>query len=120
MFEHGVHSARGNRIAWAVTRPEKQPVGSYGELEMDWTRRALGAEATRGELLAVVGRTGAPTRVVDEHLFSGVLSETPDGGVRRRDLTTALSISAVDGASAVAVDGDRPRPRREGFIFGSA
>ena len=38
--EWGVHSGRGARIAWAATRPAKEPGTPFGELAARWQRQA--------------------------------------------------------------------------------
>ena len=95
MAEWGTHTARGSRVAWAVTRPEKEAGRSFEALQVDWARRA---EAV-GELPTLrVSRTDE--RWVDEHRFHGNLTLSADGGARRRDVVQAFADATASGATA--------------------
>jgi conjugative relaxase-like TrwC/TraI family protein len=96
MSEWGARSARGSRVAWAVTRPDKEMGRPFDELQVEWARRA---EAV-GELPTLrVTRTEQP-RWVDEHRFHGTLTLSADGGARRRDVVRAFGEAAAGGATA--------------------
>jgi conjugative relaxase-like TrwC/TraI family protein len=100
--EVGGRTARGQRVAWAVTRPDKIVAPGFAELSADWSRRAqaLGEgplEVTRSP--STVGHT-----VLDEHGFAAVLSETPHGGAYRRDVVRAFATAARDGAPGSALE----------------
>jgi conjugative relaxase-like TrwC/TraI family protein len=103
-YEAGVRSARGQRVAWAATRPPKVTGTPYEELAVDWRRRAdsvgLGVEAERG------GRVprGAESASFDEHRFAGVISLTPHGGAHRRDVVGAFAVAARDGVAAASLE----------------
>jgi conjugative relaxase-like TrwC/TraI family protein len=103
MYEAGAHSGRGARVAWAATRPAKAPSAPFADLAARWQLRAeavgLPLELESGRAVAV-----APRAVLDEHRFAGVLSLTPHGGARRRDVVAAFSAAARDGVSAPAVE----------------
>ncbi len=103
MHEAGAHSGRGARVAWAATRPAKAPSVPFADLAARWQLRAeavgLPLELESGRAVAV-----APRAVLDEHRFAGVLSLTPHGGARRRDVVAAFSAAARDGVSAPAVE----------------
>jgi conjugative relaxase-like TrwC/TraI family protein len=100
MAEHGAHSARGARVAWAATRPAKGGGLDFGELSSEWERRARSFGDPRAEMAVVLApRPGrAPAPVVDEHRFGATLSLAPDGAARRRDVVAAFGTAAVDGA----------------------
>jgi conjugative relaxase-like TrwC/TraI family protein len=102
MSERGTHSAHGARIAWAVTRPEKQTGVDFAELASDWARRANAVSGGRAEMAALLGQGGrrAERQFLDEHRFGASLSSTPDGAARRRDVAAAFGIAALGGASA--------------------
>ena len=106
MAEQGAHSARGARVAWAATRPEKRAGLDFGELSSQWERRARSFGTPRAEMAAVFGRrpARAPGRAVDEHRFGAVLSLAPDGAARRRDVVAAFATAAVDGADERGLD----------------
>jgi hypothetical protein len=104
MHEHGGRSARGARIAWAATRPEKVAAPPYDELAREWMARARNAGVAPGELEAGLG-VSAPVRpALDEHAVAGVLSLTPHGGAHRRDVVTAFGEGAPAGARAPVLD----------------
>jgi hypothetical protein len=100
MAAHGAHSARGARVAWAVTRPPKQAGLDFGQLSSEWQRRAGAVGSPRAEMAAVLApRQGRPpARTVDEHRFGATLSLAPDGAARRRDVVAAFGTAALDGA----------------------
>ncbi len=104
-YEVGARSGRGDRIAWAVTRPAKTPVLSRGDLVAEWDRRARAVGGPRQRLL----EPGRPSRaarrpVLDEHHFAAVISLTPHGGARRRDVVAAFGAAALDGVSARSLE----------------
>jgi conjugative relaxase-like TrwC/TraI family protein len=95
----GTHSARGTRLAWAVTRAAKPPSVGIDTLRASWERRARGAGLEQWER---PGRS-TPRTSLSEHQFASVLSTTADGGVRRRDVVTAFAAAAPDGVAAPAL-----------------
>ena len=99
--ERGVHSGRGARIAWAATRPAKEPGTPYGELAARWQRTAsaVGAELE----LERASTRGGPS-LLDEHRFAGVIALPTHGGAHRRDVVEAFSTAAADGASSAVVE----------------
>ena len=103
MFEAGAHSGRGGRVAWAATRPVKAPNVPFTDLATRWQLRAADAGPPL-ELEFGRGGAGARRAVLDEHRFAGVLSLTPHGGARRRDVVAAFSAAARDGVSAAAAE----------------
>ncbi|HVB91148.1 MAG TPA: MobF family relaxase [Acidimicrobiales bacterium] len=104
LAEVGTHSSRANHIAWAVTRPTKQSGASYSELTSSWGRRARSLGVDQSELAMVLGQ-GIPDRQsFNEHQFAALLSMSPDGGARRRDVIAALGGAAADGAAAGALE----------------
>jgi conjugative relaxase-like TrwC/TraI family protein len=103
MYEAGTHSGRGARVAWAATRPGKVPSAPFADLAAVWQRRSLAIGGPRRlELGPVPARPGRAR--LDEHRFAGVLSVTPHGGARRRDVVHAFAVAARDGAPAAALD----------------
>jgi conjugative relaxase-like TrwC/TraI family protein len=97
----GVHSSRGARIAWAATRPAKQSGAPYVELAAKWQRTA---HAVGGDLeVARIPIRRSPT-TIDEHRFAGVIALPAHGGAHRRDVVTAFSTAAADGATAAVVE----------------
>jgi conjugative relaxase-like TrwC/TraI family protein len=106
MSEMGSHSARGARVAWAVTRPVKQVGIDFAELSSDWERRACAVSGGRAEVAALLGQGGrrAERQFLDEHRFGASLSLTPDGAARRRDVATAFGTAALGGASAQTIE----------------
>ncbi len=99
--EVGARSMRGARIAWAATRPAKEPAAPYRELTREWERRASAAGRPELELRA----PPAPDRpLLDEHRFASVISLTPHGGARRRDVVAGFGAAAPDGIAADALE----------------
>ena len=100
MAEHGAHSARGARVAWAATRSDKRGGLDFGELSSQWEHRARSFGSPRAEMAAVLAPrpVRAPVESVDEHRFGATLSLVPDGAARRRDVIAAFATAAVDGA----------------------
>lgn len=104
MYKAHAHSARGARVAWAVTRPAKAPAAPFADLAARWQLRAA-ALGLPLEPEFRSGRAGPTGRsFLDEHRFAGVLSLTPHGGARRRDVVAALGAAARDGVSAPAAE----------------
>ncbi len=99
MAEMGAHSARGNHIAWAVTRTPKEVGARYEDLTARWEYRARAIGVERSELTEVLGRK-VEAQSFNEHHFAAALSVAPDGGARRRDVITAFGTAARDGVSA--------------------
>ena len=106
MAEHGAHSARGARIAWAATRPQKRGGLDFAELSSQWERRAEAFGRPRVEMASLLGRRSArePAQTVDEHRFGATLSLAPDGAARRRDVVAAFGTAALHGADEHSVD----------------
>ena len=100
------HSARGARVAWAATRPRKAPGGRYDQLTSQWTRRARSLGIGPLDLVSVLEHRASSGGVprLDEHRFGAVLSLTPDGAARRRDVVSAFGTAAVGGADAQSVE----------------
>jgi conjugative relaxase-like TrwC/TraI family protein len=105
VYEVGARSARGRQIAWAATRPAKVPPLPYRELADGWMRRAqaLGMLPERG-LGQVPGRVTSGRALFDEHRFAGLVSLTPHGGVRRRDVVAAFGAAAPGGIAASSLE----------------
>jgi hypothetical protein len=105
MHEAGTRSGRGARVAWAATRPGKSPAAPFADLVGTWQRRsrAVGGPP-RLEPGFVPGPRPAGRATLDEHRFAGVLSLTPHGGARRRDVVTAFGTAARDGAPAPSLE----------------
>jgi len=104
--EVGVRSRRGGRVAWAATRPAKSAGLPYADVVAEWERRA---RASDGPLELVLEprryERGAEGRArLDEHRFAGVLSLTPHGGARRRDVVVAFGAAATDGVAAGSLE----------------
>jgi len=99
MHEVGGHSARAGRVAWAATRPAIKPGTPYPELALEWRRRA-DAAGWALDLGLAPGRPPPSPRLLDEHHFAGVISLTPHGGARRRDVVAALAAAARQGIEA--------------------
>ena len=103
MYEVGARSARASRVAWAVTRPAKEPQASYRELAEGWARRA---RAVGGRLELGLGprrgATGPP--LFDEHRFASELSLAAHGGAYRRDVVAAFGSAATDGIAAASLE----------------
>jgi len=104
MHEVGARSVRGNRVAWAATRPAKEPQVSYGELAAEWARRAsaLGGRLELG--LGQPRRVAPGPLLFDEHRFAGSISLTAHGGAHRRDVVAALGAAARDGIVATSLE----------------
>ena len=100
--ETGSQTARGRRVAWAVTRPAKLAPPPFSELAADWNRRAR-AVGTAPLTLRASEPSGREA-VLDEHGFAAALSETPHGGAYRRDAVRAFATAARDGASGPALE----------------
>ena len=99
MHEVGAHSARAGRVAWVATRPAVKPGTPYAELAPEWRRRARAAGWATGLGLAPARPPPSP-RLLDEHHFAGVISLTPHGGARRRDVVVAFAAAARQGIEA--------------------
>jgi len=104
VHEVGARSARGNRVAWATTRPAKEPQASYGELAAAWARRAraLGGRPELG--LGPAGQAAHGLPLFDEHRFAGTLSLTAHEGAHRRDVVAAFGAAARDGIEAGSLE----------------
>jgi conjugative relaxase-like TrwC/TraI family protein len=102
--ETGVRSARGGRIAWAVTRPEKDAAPAYDVLAAQWRRRADHADRAEDLSAALPARPHPARATVDEHAFAAVLVPMAHGGAHRRDVVQAFAAAAPDGAPAPWVD----------------
>jgi conjugative relaxase-like TrwC/TraI family protein len=100
MYETGTRSGRGRRVAWAATRPAKTPGLDYADAAREWRRRAR--DAGGPPELETVQREAHP--VLDEHRVAAVLSLTPHGGARRRDVVAAFASGARDGVEADSVE----------------
>ncbi|MFZ0250699.1 MAG: MobF family relaxase [Acidimicrobiales bacterium] len=101
MYEQGVRSGRGARVAWAATRPAKGSGASYRELTEGWRERARAVGGHIGLGAAPIHRGPA---VLDEHRFAGVISLPAHGGAHRRDVVTAFAQAAPEGATAAVVE----------------
>jgi conjugative relaxase-like TrwC/TraI family protein len=102
MHEWGSHSPRASRLAWAATRQSKPRGVQFDDLSLEWTRRADAADPAGPSVAGTLG----PDRDVEplnEHRFRAVLSLSPDGAARRRDVVTAFSTAAGSGAPAATV-----------------
>ncbi len=99
MQETGARSGRGARVAWGATRPAKAPAAPFADLAEEWHRRARAA----GPALELEPRMPAGRAVLDEHRFAGVISLTPHGGARRRDVVAAFGAAATDGSTATGL-----------------
>jgi conjugative relaxase-like TrwC/TraI family protein len=104
MHEVGARSGRGGRVAWAATRPAKSPGRLYRDLVAEWERRAAAAGASLefGHERAHPEQAGRP--LLDEHHFAAVISLTPHGGARRRDVVAAFAAAARDGVAADSLE----------------
>jgi conjugative relaxase-like TrwC/TraI family protein len=112
VHEVGAQTARGRHVAWAATR-ESKASAPYEVLVGEWQRRAgvVGelselSELGHGYLDRLSTRTGVGLRpaVLDEHRYAAVLSITPHGGARRRDVVVAFGAAASDGMDAVSLN----------------
>jgi conjugative relaxase-like TrwC/TraI family protein len=99
MAEMGTHSARSNRIAWAMTRTSKEDGIRWEGLTETWGQRARALGVATSELTDVLGQR-AEAQSFNEHHFAAVLSVAPDGGARRRDVIAAFGAAARNGAPA--------------------
>jgi conjugative relaxase-like TrwC/TraI family protein len=106
MSTWGSHSARGARVAWAATRPDKQANLNRAQLSEQWLRRArsLGGGAGEVEVLPTSIAALPGIRYLHEHRFHGMLALTPDGAARRRDVVAAFGAAAVGGARTDALE----------------
>ena len=95
MHEHGAHSARGARVAWAATRPVKAPCPPFADLVAHWRQRA---QAVGGDLQLETGRSPGGPDLLDEHRYAGVISLPAHGGAHRRDVVAAFGSAARNGA----------------------
>jgi len=102
MHDVGAHSVRAGRVAWAATRPAKEPGTSYAELVQEWERRARAVGGTL-ELGLPAGRPTPGPPLLDEHHFAAVISRTPHGGARRRDVVAAFAAAAPHGIEAASL-----------------
>jgi conjugative relaxase-like TrwC/TraI family protein len=100
----GLRSARGGRIAWAVTRAAKDAAPPYDVLAAEWRRRADHADRAEDLSAALPTRPNPGRATVDEHAFAAVLAPMPHGGAHRRDVVQAFATAAPDGAPAPWVD----------------
>jgi hypothetical protein len=103
-FETGVHSARGNRIAWAVTRPPKGPGVTWAALGEEWHQRAVAVLGSTPELSSALAHRRPERPSLSEHQFAGVLSQSAHGGAHRREVVTAFAHGARHGVRADALD----------------
>lgn len=95
-------SSASLRIAWAKTRDPKRAV-TGGSLCHRWT------DQLRSQGLAApleIGRVAHPRALgpLDEHHFSSIVSQTPHGGVRRRDALSAWASSVREGSTVGDVE----------------
>jgi conjugative relaxase-like TrwC/TraI family protein len=106
MHEIGARSGRARRVAWAATRPEKPPGSPYAEAAAEWERRAHAVDVPLELVLdrQVPGRGGVGRALLDEHRFAAVISLTPHGGARRRDVVAAFGAAATDGVAAGSLE----------------
>ena len=106
MAEWGSRSAHGARIAWAATRPEKRTGLAFDELSSQWGQRAESVGSSPSQIVALLGmpRSNTGVEFLNEHRFGAVLSLTPDGAARRRDVVTALAVAAIGGADEQSVE----------------
>jgi conjugative relaxase-like TrwC/TraI family protein len=108
VHDEGARTARGRHVAWAATRAPKASA-PYETLVGEWRRRA-----------GVVGEPPEPGRryldelsahasnlrpaALDEHRYAAVISVTPHGGARRRDVVVAFGAAASDGVDAMSLN----------------
>jgi conjugative relaxase-like TrwC/TraI family protein len=104
VYEQGARSARGARIAWAVTRPAKAPGAPFTEAARSWERRALATAGGSLDLPLGPGRPSGRPAVLDEHRFAAAISLTAHGGARRRDVVAAFGAAARDGVVASGIE----------------
>ncbi len=105
MHEWGSRSARASHLAWAATREGKQSGVQFDDLSLEWARRADVADPA-GLSVAGTLRPGRATAAepLNEHRFRAVLSLSPDGAARRRDVVAAFGTAAGSGAPAETVE----------------
>jgi conjugative relaxase-like TrwC/TraI family protein len=106
--DEGARTARGRRVAWAATRAPKAGV-PYPALVAAWRRRAsvVGERAEPGH--RYVDRLSARASdmrpaVLDEHRYAALISVTPHGGARRRDVVVAFDAAVSDGVDAATLN----------------
>ena len=104
----GVHSSRGHTIAWAATRAPKESA-AYEALVVEWGHRAraVGEPLELPRLSArAMGTIGMPARPspLDEHRYAAIISATPHGGARRRDVVVAFGAAASGGLPAPSLE----------------
>jgi conjugative relaxase-like TrwC/TraI family protein len=97
----GVRTGRGARIAWAATRPSKEPGLPFHEVTERWQRRA---SAIGADLQLEPCRLPRGPALLDEHRFAGVIALPAHGGAHRRDVVAAFGNAAADGATAAVVE----------------
>jgi conjugative relaxase-like TrwC/TraI family protein len=100
IHETGARSARGRHVAWAATRPAKEQGAGYDDARRDWQRRAREVGGL-GDLELAAPRRG---QALDEHCVAAVLSVTPHGGARRRDVVAAFASAARAGVDAASLE----------------
>jgi len=106
--EEGARTARGRHVAWAATRAPKADA-PYEALVGEWRRRAgvVGEPAELGRRYVdrlSAGASGPWPAAIDEHRYAAVISVTPHGGARRRDVVVAFGAAASDGVDAASLD----------------
>jgi conjugative relaxase-like TrwC/TraI family protein len=108
VHEEGARTARGRHVAWAATRAPKASA-PYEALVGEWRRRAglagepLGFGRPYLERLYARASSLRPA-ALDEHRYAAVISVTPHGGARRRDVVVAFGAAASDGVDAASLD----------------
>ena len=108
VHEAGARTARGRQVAWAATRSPKASA-PYEALAGEWRRRAGLVGERLGFGRPYLERLSAPASglrpaVLDEHRYAAVISVTPHGGARRRDVVVAFGAAASDGVDAVSLN----------------
>jgi conjugative relaxase-like TrwC/TraI family protein len=103
-FDTGARTARGGRVAWAVTRAPKETAPVYAVLADEWRRRADHVDRAERLSAALPSRSHPGRATVDEHAFAAVLMPMPHGGAHRRDVVEAFAAAAPDGVPAHWVD----------------
>ena len=108
VHDEGARTARGRHVAWAATRAPKASA-PYEALVGEWRRRAevvgepLGFGRPYLERLSTRASSLRPA-ALDEHRYAAVISVTPHGGARRRDVVVAFGAAALDGVDAASLD----------------
>jgi hypothetical protein len=99
VHDFGSRTARGRHVAWAATRVTKANL-PYEVLRAEWGRRAraVGDTLDFGRLSGLALRR--PSATLDEHRYAAVITVTPHGGARRRDVVVAFGAAAPDGVPA--------------------